>query len=374
MTSNTRKLIFILMVVMIAIIAILHSVTPGHKLLFHDTYRRLSYFPIVIGAVLYGTRGGVFMALISCLGFIPHLYTFWAAGPEAYYSEFSEIFFYMAAGLIIGLISDSENRMKKKYKALSQKLGRSYERLTEQASQLLEAEKQLGESRKLSILGHVSASFAHEIKNPLASIKGAAEILADEVKEDHPKYEFVGIMRSEISRLDASVEKVLDYCRSRRGRLDHEYGSAKSVMDHVLSLIAPDLKKNGIKVSVDYKDQSADFEIQKDPMIQVLLNVLINAKDAVDRNGKIQIESKTHDNGLLIGISDNGSGIDEAMEKEIFHSFVTTKKNGTGLGLPISKRIIESLGGGISIEKSNIGGAQVTVYLPSKNKMPGQEG
>ena len=82
-----------LMLAMIAVIAVLHGVTPAHQLLLHDTYRRLSYFPIVIGAVLYGLKGGIFMALVSCLGFAPHLYTFWASGPEAYYSELSEVFF-----------------------------------------------------------------------------------------------------------------------------------------------------------------------------------------------------------------------------------------------------------------------------------------
>ena len=125
------------------------------------------------------------MAMVSCLSFIPHLYTFWYQGLEAYYSEFSEMFFYLMAGLVIGAISGREYRLRMKYQRLSERL---------------------------------SASLAHEIKNPLASIKGAAEILADEVDPGHPKAEFVGIMTSEISRLNSSVEEVLAYCRGAAGQ------------------------------------------------------------------------------------------------------------------------------------------------------------
>lgn len=369
MTPKARKLIFFTMLLMVGIIGVLHSVTPGYMILYHDTYRRLSYFPIAIGAIVYGVRGGMILSILSCLAFVPHLYTFWAEGPQAYYSELSEILFYLAAGLVIGLISSRENRLKKKYRDLSEKLARSYDRLSGQASRLLEAEKQLGESRKLSILGHVSASFAHEIKNPLASVKGAAEILADEVGPDHPKHEFVDIMRTEISRLNTSVEKVLDYCRGNQPKRQFEFKKIKQVIDHVLSLMAERVKEKSIRIDVRYKDGADTCDIQEAPMIQVLLNILINAADAVEPDGMILIEVETDDNENILRILDDGPGIDETIKEDVFHSFVTYKDGGTGIGLSISKKIVDSLGGRISIERSKLGGAGIIICLPVKRPL-----
>ncbi len=365
MKRKTKIVLFLVLVAFVAAIAILHTITPGYMILYHDTYRRLSYFPIAIGAIFFGIWGGICLSVLACLAFVPHLFLFWARGPEAYYSELSEIAFYLAAGVVIGLISSRENRLREKYKTLSEKLSRSYKRLHDQAAQLVKAEKQLGQSQKLSMLGHVSASLAHEIKNPLASIKGAAEILADEVPENHPKHEFIDIMRSEISRLNHSVEDVLKYCRG----LQHQEGSAKEsvvvIINRVLSLLETQIDEKLIEVDVQ-NESDIQCLVDEDAVIQVVLNIMINALDAVEKNGKILIEIGEKQKGCFIRISDNGPGIDHNQMEEIFQSFVTFKEDGTGLGLSISKRIVESLGGQINTEASSLGGAAFVVFLPDK--------
>ena len=115
MGLGMKKIFFTCLLLLVAAIGVLHYVTPGYLILFHDTYRRLSYFPIAIGAILYGVRGGLVMAVFSCISFVPHLLMFWFQGPEAYYSELSEIIFYLAAGLVIGLISSRENQLRIKF-------------------------------------------------------------------------------------------------------------------------------------------------------------------------------------------------------------------------------------------------------------------
>jgi signal transduction histidine kinase len=366
MKSNMKRILFFLLLAVVVGIGVLHALTPGHMIFYHDTYRRLSYFPIAIGAILYGLGGGICLAVLSCLAFVPHLYMFWAAGPQAYYSELSEIVFYLVAGVVIGLISSRENKLREKYKTLSEKLTESYQRLHEQASQLLEAEKQLGQSQMLSTLGHVSASLAHEIKNPLAAIKGAAEILADEVSEDHPKHEFINIMRSEISRLNHSVNDVLKYCRGHHQTDSGRQASAGTIIRRVVSLLDARIKENAIQVFVNPASSKNRFVTDEAAMIQVLMNIIINAIDAVEKNGRIIIDLCQHENGCLIQISDDGPGIEDSRVQEVFHSFVTFKENGTGLGLSISKRIVERLGGTITIERSTLGGARFSVFLPEK--------
>lgn len=361
-----KIILFFLLTVFVAVLGILHTLTPGYMIFFHDTYRRLSYFPITIGAILFGIRGGIVLAVLSCLAFVPHLYMFWARGPQAYYSELSEIVFYLAAGGVVGLISSRENKLREKYKTLSEKLAGSYQRLHDQASQLVKAEKQLGQSQKLSLLGHVSASLAHEIKNPLASIKGAAEILADEVPQGHPKYEFIEIIRSEISRLNHSVEDVLKYCRGQQLQDRGKKESVEKIINRVVALLEARVKEKSITVSIHPESDSPLFLTSEAAMIQVLMNIVINAIDAVEKNGRIIIDVGQYENGCRIGISDDGPGIDETRVKEVFQSFVTFKEGGTGLGLSISKRMVESLGGKISVEKSALGGARFLVFLPEK--------
>ncbi|WP_300457896.1 HAMP domain-containing sensor histidine kinase [Desulfobacula sp.] len=364
MKLNMKCILFYLLLAVVAGIGVLHALTPGYMIFYHDTYRRLSYFPIAIGAILYGLRGGICLAVLSCLAFVPHLYMFWAAGPQAYFSELSEIVFYLAAGIVIGLISSRETKLREKYKTLSEKLTGSYQRLHEQASQLLEAEKQLGQSQMLSMLGHVSASLAHEIKNPLASIKGAAEILADEVSEDHPKHEFINIMRSEISRLNHSVNDVLEYCRGHHHNDSGRQESVGTIIRRVVSLLDARIKEKAIQVSVNPATSGNRFLTDEAAMIQVLMNIIINAIDAVEKNGRIIIDFCQHENGGLIQISDDGPGIDENLVQEVFQSFVTFKENGTGLGLSISKRVVERLGGTITIDRATLGGARFSIFLP----------
>lgn len=354
---------------MVAIIGVLHYVTPGYMIFYHDTYRRFSYFPIAIGAILYGLSGGLLIAVLSCFSFVPHLFMFWFQGPEAYYSELSEIFFYLAAGIVIGVISSRENRLREKYQQLSETLTISYKRLHDQATRLVKAEKQLGQARKLSSLGHVSASLAHEIKNPLASIKGAAEILADEVDPSHPKYEFIEIMRSEISRLNNSVNDVLAYCRGQQTLNKDHLEPLADVLDKVIQLLVPQIREKSIDLTCEGPGDKIILLVEEAAMIQLLMNIILNAVDAVPNKGKIRIRYCQESKGYRIDVADNGQGITPEKVEAVFDAFVTFKEGGTGLGLSITKKIVERLGGTIKVTPSDLGGAQFSVLLPDSKSL-----
>lgn len=368
MTSGMKKIVFLFLLAMVAGIGAAHYFTPGHLILYHDSFRRLSYFPIVIGAILYGVWGGLGMALLSCLSFVPHLLTFWYQGPEAYYSELSEILFYLAAGLVIGMISSRENRLRAKYKRLSEQLAASYQRLHDQANELVRAEEELGRAGTLSLLGHVSASLAHEIKNPLASIKGAAEILADEVGKDHPKYEFVEIMRREISRLNNSVEDVLAYCRGQQGEERDEPAPLGQIADQALKVLGPKITEKAIQMDSQIDEAVQGVTLPFSAMTQVMVNLVLNAVEAVLAEGKIHLRISAGKRGLSIVVEDNGPGIDPEQYDRIFQTFVTFKEGGTGLGLAITQKIVQRLGGYISVDRSELGGAKFSIVLPVKEE------
>ena len=355
--SKKNIIVFASLIGFVVIIGALHYVTPGHMILYHDTYRRITYFPITIGAILYGLPGGIILALLSCLSFIPHLFMFWAQGPQAYYSELSEIIFYLASGIVIGFISSRENKLR-------QKLSNSYKRLHQQAKKLVSAEKQLGESQKLSMLGHVSASFAHEIKNPLASIKGVTEILSDEVPEGHPKHEFIKIMQSEISRLNNSVEEVLKYCRGQQVTKKIKPEPIKDTIHTVISLVDSKIREKQIKLHDICNKTMPDFMADSIVMTQILLNIILNSIDAVDKHGEIIIDHFQENRGYKIVISDNGPGVNEDIKQNLFEPFITSKDGGTGLGLSITKKLLKSFDGDICLDESNSGGAKFIIYLP----------
>ena len=286
-----RKFLFAILVLVVIAIGMLHYFTPGYMVFYHDMYRRLSYFPIVLGAIWFGVRGGIALAVMSSIAFIPHLLLYIGQGAETYLSELTEIFLYLAAGTVTGIIAGRESRLRLRYKELSEQLEKSYQKLHRETQLLLEVEEQLGAAQKLSALGQLSASLAHEIKNPLSSIKGTAEILLDEFPPDHPKREFAEILLKETTRLNNTVEEVLQY--SRRGLPDNKKESAETeplaqVIDRVASLLASQLRKKHISLSVAGWEIGKTFYVPGKKMSQVFLNIILNAIDAAPRKGHRQ--------------------------------------------------------------------------------------
>jgi signal transduction histidine kinase len=365
-----RKILFAILVLVVVGIGLLHFFTPGYMIFYHDMYRRLSYFPIVLGAIWFGVWGGVTLAILASIAFIPHVLLYIGQGAGTYLSELTEIILYLAAGTVTGIFARRESLLRQRYKELSEKLERSYDRLHRETELLLEAEEQLSAAQKLSALGELSASLAHEIKNPLSSIKGTAEILLDEFPDDHPKREFAEILLKETTRLNNTVEEVLQF--SRRGtrdgnRADQDMEPLPQVMDRVTNLLANQLRKKDITLTVTGRETGKRIMVAGEKLSQVFLNIILNAIDAVPPKGTIKIEIRQQGAGYTVAVKDNGPGIPDETKDKIFDPFYSTKDGGTGLGLSISRKIVESYGGTLLLSDADTGGACLTVFLPAQN-------
>ena len=365
-----RKFLFAILILVVIGIGLLHYFTPGYLIFYHDMFRRLSYFPIVLGAIWFGVWGGLLLAVLSSIAFIPHVLLYIGEGPGFYLSELTEIILYIAAGTVTGIIAGRESLLRQRYKELSEKLEKSYDKLHRETQLLLEVEEQLSAAQKLSALGQLSASLAHEIKNPLSSIKGTAEILLDEFPMDHPKREFVEILLQETTRLNNTVEEVLQF--SRRGGPDSKNTDAKTeplsqVIDRVKSLLASQLRGKNIILTVLGWEAGKTFLVAGEKLSQVFLNIILNAIDAAPPKGEIIIETRKDSSGCTITVKDNGPGIPEILKDKIFNAFYSTKEGGTGLGLSISKKIVESYGGSLTLADAETGGTCFTVFLPGHN-------
>lgn len=364
-----RKYLFLFLILIVIAIGMAHFFTPGHLFYYHDTYRRLSYFPIVLGAIWFGFRGGFTLAVLSSIFFIPHILLYIGEGPETYINELLEVILYLAAGSVTGLIVSKQNKLREQYKQLSEKLEKSYAKLHRETQLLIEAEEQLSASQKFSALGQLSASLAHEIKNPLSSIKGTAEILLDEFPEGHPKREFTEILLKETSRLNATVEEVLQYSRGQGGT-KAAIESANQVINQVVRLLSSQIRKKKITLETSLAPAGEDFYLDGRKLSQVFLNIILNAIDVVPKGGTITVDLQGNEQGISIAIADNGPGIPVAEREAIFTPFVTNKEDGTGLGLSISRKIVKTYGGSLTVSESAMGGACFTISLPAENRLP----
>lgn len=362
-----RKIIFSALLLSVVAIGLLHLFTPGDFIFSHNIYRRLSYFPIVLGGLWFGIPGGLSLAVLSSIAFIPHVLLYVGHGSQAV-SELMEIILYLAAGLLVGMISGRQTRLRERYQQLSEKLQASYTRLHEETAQLIEAETRLATAQKFSALGRLSASLAHEIKNPLASIKGTAEIIRDEFPGDHPKREFVDILFKETDRLQDTVEDILRYAKGKPQEKEETLEPLSAVARHVAALLERQMQEKQVRFILPENAEAQHLLVESAKFSQVFLNLGLNALDAVQPGGQIWLlVENAAGGGWRIAVCDDGPGVPEAEKEKIFAPFYTGKTDGTGLGLLISRKIVESYGGSLQAMDRPGGGACFEILLPAGN-------
>ncbi len=240
---------------------------------------------------------------------------------------------------------------------------RLYKDLQEQMRRLREAQEQLVQAAKLAAIGELAANIAHEINNPLTTILGYAELMKEEEDMEGIKND-LNVIESESLRARDIVQQLLEFSRKRP--LNLEYVDINQVLDEVLKFVTPNIKGTGIRLRKEY-GELPPIKADANQIKQVFLNLINNAIHAMPEGGTLDITTSTKDGFVCIEISDTGVGIPDDILPRIFEPFFTTKKEkGTGLGLPISYRIIEGHGGKIEVRSKVQEGTTFRVYLPFK--------
>jgi two-component system sensor histidine kinase AtoS len=226
-------------------------------------------------------------------------------------------------------------------------------------------EQQLYHADKLSSIGQLAASVAHEIKNPLASIKTLGQLLQEETREDDSRREYIDVIVTEVNRLNRVVEQLLKYARPESSRFERI--RLMESLQPVKALISHEMERHQVRLVLDVPE---DLEVWVDPekMKQVLLNLLFNALQAMTKGGEISIRAWADGNGpwQVIEVRDQGEGMSEETCRRIFEPFFTTKQRGTGLGLAIVKKIVDLHGGEIRATSVPGQGTVFTMLLPRK--------
>ncbi|MCM0083573.1 ATP-binding protein [Geomonas sp. Red32] len=352
----------LLLVVSVVGISLLHYLTPLQFPYLHDIFQRLYYLPIILAALWYGIRGGLLCSILVSVVYIPHILFQWGGHMTMEMEKYMELLLYNAVGGLTGLLSQRERERAKELQKTADGLEDSYRKLRTQSERIMVIEEQLRRAEKLSTLGEMAAVLAHEIRNPLGSIRGTAEILKDDYPPGTPKHEFIEIQLKETERLNHVVEDFLRMARPQP--TDFGPCHVQDELETIATLVASEAAKRDIAVSVHPPPVPVVIKADGEKLRQAFLNIILNALQASPAGGTVAITTTTDDRWCEIAFADNGAGIDPAVREKIFEPFFTTKPDGTGLGLAVTKRIVEGHGGQLQVESTEGKGSTVTVRLP----------
>jgi signal transduction histidine kinase len=349
---------------MVVGVTCLHYLTETEHSHSHGIYRRLYYVPIVLGGIWFDLRGGVGVALLVSVLYAPHVLFQWGHLPSIHIDQYLEILIYNTIGFLTGFLAAREHGQRVRAEETAQHLATSYAKLKSQADLILEIEAQLRRADRLTALGELSAGMAHEIRNPLGSIRGTAEILRDAFPPEDRRVEFTKILMNEVDRLNKVLEDFLHFARPEKSE-QNEF-RPDLVLHDVLQLTLQQAKKKNI--SVVWNESELPLAIGDGAQFkQVFLNLILNSLQALPEKGQLWIDSHYTDEQIQLLFIDNGPGIPEEDLEKVFNPFFTTKNDGTGLGLAITHRIVSNHCGQIKAENSADGGAKFTLTLQRPN-------
>lgn len=335
---------------MILLIAYLHYVDAPPLSDIHHVIFRLNYIPIILSAFWFGFRGGVIISAIVTFIHLPDLIIFHTPGDL---NSYLEVFLYNVIGWLTGYLVSDQTRRKEKEKEL---------------------ERQLAKVEHLANLGQMAASVAHEIRNPLQSIKSAAQVLKDSLPQNDKdksdkndkndkKIELMQMMIEEINRLNVMVGDFLVFARPKNPIL------IEADLNHLVEKTIEIAKfKRGLnpnQVKLNLSDNLPDCRFDPEQIRQALINLILNAIQASGEDGEVLIVTRSHEEFVVVEVIDNGPGIEESELKNVFLPFFSKKEGGTGLGLSICQKILEAHGGKVEIRNNQPGkGCTASIFLP----------
>ncbi len=211
-------------------------------------------------------------------------------------------------------------------------------------SEIKRLEAEVRRAEKLAVVGRLAAGVAHEIRNPLSSIRGFAYLLGRGHEKETVEREYADVMVREIDRINRVVTDLLNF--SRPMTLEPKMAILPDLIDHVVSLVSGDAQTHDISIHVHCPADLEPLSLDPNQITQALLNLMLNAIHAIENGGAIEIRaSRSKVKGVKIYVEDTGAGIGAEVKEKIFEPFYTTKERGTGLGLAMVRKIAENHGG-----------------------------
>lgn len=231
-------------------------------------------------------------------------------------------------------------------------------------SEIQALRREIARNQRLASVGRLAAGVAHEIRNPLSSIKGLATYFKERYQEKLDDQQIANIMIEEVDRLNRVVGQLLDFARPIK--VSRKSTPMKKLIEDSLKLVERQASEKNIKIETHLPSQMDPIFVDSDRLNQVLLNLYLNAIDSMDEGGRLAVRITNSDlkHNTEIKVIDNGTGISQERLSHIFDPYFTTKATGTGLGLAIVHNIVEAHGGKVSVESTPGKGTTFTILLP----------
>jgi signal transduction histidine kinase len=354
----------------------------------NSNYYPIFFVPVVSAAVYFGPISTLAWTGVASLAYLSLLIEALQEGDldsaGAGILTIRVLFFFIAAILVNRFVMENRRQVER--------LENLSEKLEETNRELRRAEAEARRAERLAALGQLSAGLAHEIRNPLAVIKGSAEMLNRKVAESQPLVaELAGYISSEVNRLNALVVRFLDFARPAKLEMRPEHIS--EIVDHALESAAASFPNANVKVERQYAPGLPDIQADRQLCEQVFVNLITNAFQAMngqagspertpdgtpqvapdeashgELTGKLRLsiapEVANGEPGVCVTVEDSGPGVPPELREQIFNPFFTSKKDGVGLGLSIVAKIVDDHRGTIRLDSDTTQGARFRVFFP----------
>jgi two-component system, NtrC family, sensor histidine kinase HydH len=341
-------------------------VLMGYSGGINSSYYPLLILPVVSAATTLGAIGTVAFTTLACAAYLSFLlfldWSRWEIPPEEVRELFLRGSFLPIAGFLTYQLAEANRVAARKYQAVAEQLAVANRNLRE-------AEEAFRRSERLAALGQMTAGLAHELRNPLGTIRASAEMLTKKVAQgDAVASELAGFISSEVDRTNSLVTRFLDFARPLKLR------RAPTNLNEVIDRALAELERRQPPIQVtmyrNYSPEIPPFLFDRELMQLVLFNLVLNAAQATPPGGAVTVKTRLLGEDVEIAVIDRGEGIERKHFESIFNPFFTTKPDGVGLGLAIVSKIVDEHGGKIVIESEPSKGSVFRVFLPFDRSEP----
>ncbi|MFO1094101.1 MAG: ATP-binding protein [Planctomycetaceae bacterium] len=240
------------------------------------------------------------------------------------------------------------------------------ERIEHRTRELRESQALLVQQEKQAAFGLLAAGIAHEVGNPLAAISSLVQMM-NRRELDQYMHERLGMIDDQLRRIQRTLRELVDF--SRPASKDVTQCDIHEIVQSALSVAKYYKRKKGKQIVTEFAEHLPLVEVIRDQMVQVFLNLVLNALDATEEGGTIRITSRRADGGIEVNVADDGHGIAAHQQLMLFEPYFTTKPTGTGLGLFVCRNMMETIGGRIRLAESSPAGTRFTVWVPGRESV-----
>jgi signal transduction histidine kinase len=327
-----------------------------------SSYYLILLFPIVSAATTLGPAGSTFFTLLCCAAYLSQIFfidfTRYLIGPDEQRELILRLVIFAATGFLTNTLAAATREQSRKFQNAAEQLAAANRSLSE-------AQAAVRRSDRLAALGQLSAGLAHELRNPLGTIKASAEMLTRSMSaENEVAREMAGFISTEVDRTNLLVTRFLDFARPLKLQLSPV--ELTQILDRAVELLERGSPRYDVAIYKNYAPEIGPLPLDADLMERVFYNVLLNAAQATPAGGSITIKTRLAGDTAEISVIDRGSGIEPKDLESIFNPFFTTKPEGVGLGLAIVSKIVDEHGGKMAVESEPGKGSVFCISLPTR--------